>query len=277
MINLRLNFPTLLCTEEKPEEKHQVPLYDPVQKQSPEDNSTMKICGNLWGLSFNLRERGDWTKLEKLSEICFTKYKNDVDIQVLLYRIQMCIYTFYIIDMGRANTIYDKVTTMLRRAKYPNWHLALILALKVQICTKNKKFEEAKSLLEDAKQTMHVLSPCLSTGTVFLSEAMYLASLLKCNPRSSHAGSIRDQIKRAYLTAIDHYRKEKIFGVNPFLNQVYLFLSLFALGIDPVDSQFDDTNRCSEETAIEFAEHYLNLLRTLAGIMPHVGLKCTSS
>ena len=210
-------------------------------------------------MSFDLREKGDWAKLEEFNEACFTKYENNVDIQVLLCRIQLCIFTFYIMDIEQANLIYEKIMTLLWSTKYPAWHHALILALKVQIRTKNKEFEEAELLLNYAKQTMQALSPCLSTGTVLLSEAKYLASLLKCTPRSKSANSMRDRTTKAYLTAIDHHRKEKIFEIKSFLNQVYVLLALFVLGIDPVDTQLEDTNKFSDEAALQLAEHYLNL------------------
>ena len=255
------NEPSPLCTDTRCNEQpnNQVVLFESVQKQSIGNTSSMKTCGNLWGKYFDLRERGDWEKLQQLSDASFKRYSDNIDIQVLLYRVQMCIYTFYLIDMEKANQVYDKVMTLLSRTQFPLWHLVLILALKVEICTKNRKFEQAETLLRDAKQAMHTLSPCFSTATVFLFEAKYLTSFLKCNPRSRSAGSIRHRIRTAYLTAIDHYQKDKVFRIKPFSNQVYLFLALFALGIDPGDSPFEDPCQKSDEAGISLAEHYLNL------------------
>ena len=248
--------PATSCDEQP---NNQIVLFESVQKLSIGKNSSMKTCGNLWGKYFDLRERGDWEKLQQLSDASFKRYSDNIDIQVLLYRVQMCIYTFYLIDMEKANQIYDKVMTLLTRTQFPLWHLALILALKVEICTRNRQFERAETMLAEAKQAMDSLSPCFSTGTVFLFEAKYLTSLLKCNPRSRSAGSIRHRIRTAYLTAIDHYQKDKVFRIKPFSNQVYLFLALFALGIDPADSPFEDTGQRSDEAGISLAEHYLNL------------------
>ena len=248
---------TATSCDEQPNNK--VVLFESVQKLSLENNSSLKTCGNLWGKYFDLRERGDWEKLQQLSDASFRRYSDNIDIQVMLYRVQLCIYTFYLIDMEKANQIYDKVMTLLSRTQFPLWHLALILALKVEICTKNRQFERAQTLLRDAKQAVDSLSPCFSTGTVFLFEAKYLTSFLKCNPRSRSAGSIRNRIRTAYLTAIHHYQKDKVFRIKPFSNQVYLFLALFALGIDPADSPFEDIGQRSDEAELSLAEHYLNL------------------
>ena len=106
---------------------NQVALFESVQKLSLENNSSLKTCGNLWGKYFDLRERGDWEKLKQLSDASFKRYSDNIDIQVMLYRLQMCIYTFYLIDMEKANQIYDKVMTLLSRTQFPLWHLALMV------------------------------------------------------------------------------------------------------------------------------------------------------
>ncbi len=231
-------------------------LHSPIAKQFPTNKSTMKLCKNLWDTLFDLREKGAWTKFGQLTTAAFAKYEHNPDVQVLLHRSEMCIATFYKDDATRANEMYQKANALVPSTSMPTWHQARILPLKVQLHAKAREYATAQALLQDAKQAMSDLSPCLSTGAVHFFEAKYLTSFLKCNRGGVGAESLRSRIKAAYLTAIEHYQQENVFNITSFLNQVYLFLALFALDIDPAEPH--QSTRVSRED-LSLAEHYLNL------------------
>lgn len=234
-------------------------LLQPMFKFSPNNKKLMRKCSRLWDQLFFLRETGDWETFGLVTKKSFEKFKNSPDIQVLLYRSEMCVSTFYKNDQTKALEMFDKALEELPKTEMPNWHLARILPLKVELCTRAKMFEEASNLLEDAKQAMMSLGPCLSTGAVYFFEAIYLGNILQCTRNDTKsAEGITEQVKRCFLTAIEHYQQEETFAIQSFLNQVYLFLALFSLGVDFKKITYIQSREIKRED-ISLAEHYLNL------------------
>lgn len=234
-------------------------ILKPVFRSSPNNKKLMKRCSRLWDQLFFLRETGDWETFVVVTQKAFDKFKNCPDIQVLLYRSEMCVSTFYKNDQTKALEMFDKALEQLPKTEMPNWHLARILPLKVELCTRAKHFEEASTLLEDAKQAMMSLGPCLSTGAVYFFEAIYLGNILQCTRNDTKAAEgITGQVKTCFLTAIEHYQQEETFAIKSFLNQVYLFLALFSLGVDFKKITYIQMRDIKRED-ISLAEHYLNL------------------
>lgn len=234
-------------------------ILQPVFKSAPNNKKLMRKCSRLWDQLFFLREKGDWETFGVVTKKAFDKFKNSPDIQVLLYRSEMCVSTFYKNDQTKALEMFDKALEQLPKTEMPNWHLARILPLKVELCTRAKLFEEASNLLEDAKQAMMSLGPCLSTGAVYFFEAIYLGNILQCTRNDTRsAEGITEQVKNCFLTAIEHYQQEETFAIKSFLNQVYLFLALFSLGVDFKRITYIQLQDIKRED-ISLAEHYLNL------------------
>ena len=234
-------------------------ILRPVFRASPNNKKLMRRCSKLWDQLFLLRETGEWETFGIVTEKAFDKFKTCPDIEVLLYRSEMCVSTFYKNDRTKALEMFDKALEQLPKTEMPNWHLARILPLKVELCTRAKKFEEASNLLEDAKQAMLSLGPCLSTGAVYFFEAIYLGNILQCTRSDTKAAEgITEQVKKCFLTAIEHYQQEDTFAIKSFLNQVYLFLALFSLGVDFKKITYIQVRDIKRED-ISLAEHYLNL------------------
>lgn len=230
-----------------------------IPKTLPNNKKLMRKCTRLWDKLFFLRERGDWETFNLVSVKAFEKFSTNPDIQVLLYRSEMCVSTFYNNDREKASVMYDKAMDLLPKTCMPTWHLARLLPLKVELCARAKKFEKASSLLEQAHQAIITLGPCLSTGAVHFFEAIYLSSILRCTRYGTKSfASVSERVKMCFLTAIEHYQQEKFFAIQSFLNQVYLFLALFSLGVDFKNIGYIKTQKVAEED-IALAEHYMNL------------------
>ncbi|KAK3585021.1 hypothetical protein CHS0354_024935 [Potamilus streckersoni] len=252
-------FPEILLTTSRSNHDSQVHILQHIPKVIPNDKRLMRLCTKLWNKLFFLREKGDWETFNLVSKKAFEKFDDNPDIKVLLYRSEMCVSTFYKNDPSKACDMFDKALEILPKTSMSNWHLSRILPLKMELCTQAKKFEEASSLLEQAHQAMMTLSPCLSTGAVYFFEAMYLGTILRCTAKGTKsAKSIAERVKTCFLTAINHYQQEQFFGIKSFLNQVYLFLALFCLGVDFKKIRYIET-RIVSETDISLAEYYLNL------------------
>ena len=229
-----------------------------VPKTSPNDKKLMRMCTRLWDKLFFLRERGEWDTFNLVSVRAFETFSSNPDIQVLLYRSEMCVSTFYSTDIGKACEMYQKAMDILPKTSIPTWHLARLLPLKMELCTREKKFEEAASLLEQAHQAIMTLGPCLSTGAVHFFEAIYLGNILRCTRNGTKSASIFERVKKCFLTAVEHYQHEQYFAIQSFLNQVYLFLALFSLGVDFKSIAYIGIHKVNEED-IALAEHYLNM------------------
>ena len=235
------------------------PLVQHVTRVLPNNKRLMRKCSKLWDQLFFLREKGDWVTFTAVTNKAMEHFHDNPDIKVLLYRSEMCVSTFYKNDSIKALEMFEKAIEFLPKTEMPNWHLARILPLKVELCTRSKKFDEASSLLEDAKQAMQALSPCLSTGAVYFFEAIYLGNILQCTRSDTKASeNIAGQVKKCFLTAIEHYQQEEVFAIKSFLNQVYLFLALFSLGVDFKKISYIQVHSVKRED-ISLAEHYLNL------------------
>ncbi|XP_052802336.1 uncharacterized protein LOC128232677 [Mya arenaria] len=230
-----------------------------VVRALPNNKRLLKKCSKLWDQLFFLREKGEWSTFNLVTKKAFEKFSDNPDIVVLLFRSEMCISTFYKNDQTKALEMFEKAMEHLPKTEMPNWHLTRILPLKVELCTRSNKFEEASSLLEDAKQAMQSLGPCLSTGAVYFFEAIYLGSILQCTRSDTKAAAgITQQVKQCFLTAIEHYQQEEVFAIKSFLNQVYLFLALFSLGVDFRKIKYIQLLDVKRED-ISLAEHYLNI------------------
>ncbi|KAL3868915.1 hypothetical protein ACJMK2_041669 [Sinanodonta woodiana] len=253
------DFQESLFTASLPNHESQVKILQHLPKVLPNDKRLMRLCTKLWNKLFFLREKGEWETFNLVSKKAFEKFDDSPDIKVLLYRSEMCVSTFYKNDPSKACDMFDKALEILPKTSMSNWHLARILPLKMELCTQAKKFEEASSLLEQAHQAMMTLRPCLSTGAVYFFEATYLGTILQCTAKGTKsAKSIAERVKMCFLTAISHYQQEQFFGIKSFLNQVYLFLALFSLGVDFKKIRYIETRIVSEDD-ISLAEYYLNL------------------
>ncbi|CAG2257175.1 unnamed protein product [Mytilus edulis] len=235
-----------------------VELSKNVSKSLPNNKKIMRLCSKLWDELFTLREKGDWDLFHSVTKAARQKYIDNTDIQVLLYRSDMCISTFYNDNRRDAVESFDQATHLISSTSMPGWHLARLLPLKVELFTRSKQFDEASSLLKEAHQAMSTLDNCLSTGAVYFFEANYLGAILRCTQNGTRSFSIRERAKTCFLTAIKHYEQEKIFKIKSFLNQVYLFLALFVLGVDVKQIEYMYVNTVSNED-ISLAEFYLNL------------------
>lgn len=235
-----------------------VELSKNVSKSLPNNKKIMRLCSKLWDELFTLREKGDWDLFHSVTKAARQKYIDNTDIQVLLYRSDMCISTFYNDNRRDAVESFDHATHLISSTSMPGWHLARLLPLKVELFTRSKQFDEASSLLKEAHQAMSTLDNCLSTGAVYFFEANYLGAILRCTQNGTRSFSIRERAKTCFLTAIKHYEQEKIFKIKSFLNQVYLFLALFVLGVDVKQIEYMYVNTVSNED-ISLAEFYLNL------------------
>ncbi|XP_052220717.1 uncharacterized protein LOC127837554 isoform X2 [Dreissena polymorpha] len=235
-------------------------LVKSVKRALPNNRKLMRKCSRLWDQLFFLREKGDWTTHSLITKKAFEKFSDSPDLKVMLYRSEMCISTFYKSDHAKALEMFDKALECLPMTEMPNWHLTRILPLKVELCTRANKMDEASSLLDDAKQAMVALRPCLSTGAVYFFEAMYLSNILQCTRRDTKsADGISQKVKTCFLTAIEHYDQEEVFSVKSFLNQVYLFLALFSLGVDCKKIRYMHIHEDVKPEDIHLAEHYLSL------------------
>ncbi|XP_063447231.1 uncharacterized protein LOC134726741 [Mytilus trossulus] len=233
-------------------------LLKSVSKSLPNNKKIMRLCSKLWDQLFTLREKGDWDLFHSVTKAARQKYIENTDIQVLLYRSDMCISTFYNDNRRDAVESFDQATHLISSTSMPDWHLARLLPLKVELFTRSKQFDEASSLLKEAHQAMSTLGNCLSTGAVYFFEANYLGAILRCTQNGTRSFSIRERAKTCFLTAIKHYEQEKVFKIKSFLNQVYLFLALFVLGVDVKQIEYMYVNNVSSED-ISLAEFYLNL------------------
>ncbi|XP_052060878.1 uncharacterized protein LOC127701119 [Mytilus californianus] len=233
-------------------------LVKDVPKSLPNNKKMFRLCSKLWDKLFTLREKGDWDLFHSVTKAARQKYIDNTDIQVLLYRSDMCISTFYNDNRRDAMESFDQATNLISSTSMPVWHLARLLPLKVELFTRSKQFDKASSLLKEAHQSMSNLVPCLSTGAVYFFEANYLGAILRCTQNGTRSLSIRERAKYCFLTAIKHYEQEKIFKIKSFLNQVYLFLALFVLGVDVRQIEYMSVYNVSNED-ISLAEFYLNL------------------
>ncbi|KAK3098540.1 hypothetical protein FSP39_020451 [Pinctada imbricata] len=77
-------------------------IFRGVTPSSPNDIKLLRKCSTLWNHLFAMRERGDWTSVDRLTSQARAKYADCPDIQVLLYRSQMCISIFYKNDHDQA-------------------------------------------------------------------------------------------------------------------------------------------------------------------------------
>lgn len=232
-----------------------------VRQVLPNNSKLMKMCKKLWDQLFFLREKGEWETFSLVTSKAFDRFADNPDIQVLLFRSEMCVSTFYKSNPQKAQKMYERALDLVPKTSMPSWHLARILPLKVAMCTQEKKFEEASSLLEQAHQAMTMLAPCLSSGAVFFFEAIYLSAVLRCSRTGSKSSiAIAEKVKECFLTAIYHYQQEPYFAIESFLNQVYLFLALFVLRVDCKNIRYFRTGTQSvDENNISLADHYLNL------------------
>ncbi|KAJ8315721.1 hypothetical protein KUTeg_007871 [Tegillarca granosa] len=223
-------------TAEDVKERNKILIDKGISKSYPNDKRLMRKCSNLWNVLFELRENGDWERHAEITDEAFRKFA-DPDLIIMLYRSEMCVSTFYMKDFVKADQMFKKAMEILPETQMSNWHLSRILPLRINKLTKENKQGEASEVLKAAHQVMDGLEPCLSTGAVYFFEAMYLASILRNNPKGKKSQEIS--------------------------NRVYLFLALFCLGVDFNNSgiQYFSVKTISSDD-IQLAGHYLNKYET---------------
>ena len=185
-------------------------------------------------------------------------FASNPDILVSLYQIEMVVATFYKYDKAKAYDFYEKAADVIPKTTIPTWHLGRFLPLKMILLSKDRNFEEASCLSEETQQAVATLGPCLSTACVNFFEALYLENILRCTRKDTKSAvRLAERVKQCFLTAIDHFQKEPFFPMQSFLNQVYLFLALFSLGVDFKYSSYVNSLQVNESDT-EIAQYYLN-------------------
>ena len=242
----------------------------------------MFTCKELWDELFKLRERGDWAQHAERTAQAMSEYSNNPDIQVLLYRSKMCVASFYHRDTETAEKMHEKAKSLIPKTRMSAWHSARLFSLEVAYLIEQKRFQEAEQRIKEAKIAMAGLAPCMSTGAVFFFEALYLWGLLKCRRKSVVAAQLSRRIRECFCTAIYHYEQEKVFDINSFLNQVYLFMALCALHVDITSKSFAaryadfgpptiDDLACAEEALKRFRENGWGDRTDWSEMLYHIG------
>ena len=229
-----------------------------MSKTLPNEKKLMSLCTKLWGKLFHFREEGNWEMFYLFSKTSMEYFATNPDVLVSLYQIEMVVATFYRYDKAKAYDYYEKAIDVIPKTTIPTWHLGRFLPLKMMLLSKDRNFDEASCLSEEIQQTVTTLGPCLSTACVNFFEALFLQNILRCTRKdSASAKRLAERVKQCFLTAIDHFHKEPYFPMQSFLNQVYLFLALFSLGVDFKYSSYVNSIQVNEHD-IEIAEYYLN-------------------
>ena len=229
-----------------------------MNKTLPNERKLMTLCAKLWEKLFQFREEGNWEMFYQFSKTSMEYFATNPDVLVSLYRSEMAVATFYKYDKVKAYGFYEKAIDVIPKTTIPTWHLGRLLPLKMMLLSKDRNFDEASCLSDEIQQTVTTLGPCLSTACANFFEALYLENILRCTRKdSTSAKRLAERVKQCFLTAIDHFHKEPYFPMQSFLNQVYLFLALFSLGVDFKYSSYVNSIQVNEHD-IEIAEHYLN-------------------
>ena len=229
-----------------------------VSKTLPNERKLMTLCAKLWEMLFQFREEGNWEMFYQFSKTSMEYFASNPDVLVSLYRSEMAVATFYKYDKVKAYDFYEKAIDVIPKTTIPTWHLGRLLPLKMMLLSKDRNFDEASCLSDEIQQTVTTLGPCLSTACANFFEALYLENILRCTRKdSASAKRLAERVKQCFLTAVDHFHKEPYFPMQSFLNQVYLFLALFSLGVDFKYSSYVNSIQVNEND-IEIAEHYLN-------------------
>ena len=238
--------------------KTSYPVLRDVCKSLPNERKVMAKCTKLWEQLFHFREKGDWESFNLFSRTAMEKFSSNPDIVVSLYQVDMVVASFYKTDKIKAYSTYEKAMKIIPKTIVPSWYLGRFIPLKMILLSRDKNFKEASCLSEEAQQAVSTLGPCLSTACVNFCEAIYLGHIFTCT-RNDTKSAIRlaQRVKQCFLTAIEHYQREPLYPVEPFVNQVYLLLALFSLGVDLKFTYFMTTWKVNDDD-LRIAEHYIN-------------------
>lgn len=229
-----------------------------VPKNDPNSSKIIWKLRDLWNEFWYLREQGNWSELRARTDATFNKYKRNPDVIFFLYRSEMCTSTFYLEDKEKADTAYQKALDLHKKTSIPNWHLGRLFALRIYMCTRDGNLAEAQKLITQGQQELNCLAPCLATGTLLFFEGLYYSEFLRRHSNGSKAHEIFERSKKSFLLAIEHYAEERLFAVETWRDEIYLFLPLLEMHVDFKKLNTIDIQRSSNIDFI-LVRHYLDL------------------